>query len=445
MTGIIAEYNPFHNGHAYQISEIRRLKPAEEIIAVMSGSFTQRGTPAILDKWTRAKLAVEGGVDLVLELPFLYAVRSAQEFARGAVNLLSKIEIDTLAFGAEISDVEKLKLAASTFADKNFAEKLKLEMSSGKPYAAAVTKILSDVTQLDEKFLKLPNTILAIEYLRALAEKNSAFGAEVSDVEKLKLEMSSGKPYAAAVSKILSNVAQIDEKFLKLPNTILAIEYLRALPKKISPLLIPRGKVISSATSIRRALFEKPVHWEKISVPPAVLEILKAAELPDEKFLFRPLVTKILTSDLAALKKIYGMNEGIEFKLIESARSAKNFSELVGGVVNRRFTISRVKRLLLHFLLDVTAEKISSVEDYARVLAFNERGRKLLKSFKNRLPIITKVAQHLNSKEILAGKIFEPYKKTLAFDLLATDLRATLFETPKNWRQDFNFLHSILN
>ena len=378
MTGIIAEYNPFHNGHAYQISEIRRLKPAEEIVAVMSGSFTQRGTPAILDKWTRAKLAVEGGVDLVLELPFLYAVRSAQEFARGAVNLLSKIEIDTLAFGAEISDVEKLKLAASTFADKNFAEKLKLEMSSGKPYAAAVTKILS-------------------------------------------------------------NVAQVDEKLLRLPNTILAVEYLRALPEKISPLLIPRGNVISSATEIRQILYEKRVQWQKLTVPPAVLEILKSTEIVREDFLFRPLLTKILTSNLDDLKKIYGMCEGIEFKILESARTAKNYSELVGGIVNRRFTISRVKRLLLYFVLDITAEKISEIDDYARVLAFNERGRKILKKIRTagNLPVVTKVAQHLTSKEIFSGKISVPYKKSLATDLLSTDLRETLFETPKNLRLDF--------
>ena len=378
MIGIIAEYNPFHAGHAYQISEIKKIFPAEEIIAVMSGSFTQRGTPAILDKWTRAKLAVEGGVDLVLELPFLYAVRSAQEFARGAVNLLSKIEIDTLAFGAEISDVEKLKLAASTFADKNFAEKLKLEMSSGKPYAAAVTKILS-------------------------------------------------------------NVAQVDEKLLRLPNTILAVEYLRALPEKISPLLIPRGNVISSATEIRQILYEKRVQWQKLTVPPAVLEILKSTEIVREDFLFRPLLTKILTSNLDDLKKIYGMCEGIEFKILESARTAKNYSELVGGIVNRRFTISRVKRLLLYFVLDITAEKISEIDDYARVLAFNERGRKILKKIRTagNLPVVTKVAQHLTSKEIFSGKISVPYKKSLATDLLSTDLRETLFETPKNLRLDF--------
>lgn len=367
--GIIAEYNPFHNGHAYQISEVRKILPNAEIVAVMSGSFTQRGEPAILDKWTRARLAVSNGVDLVLELPFVYAVRSAQDFARGGVNLLAQLGIiDTLAFGAEVSDLEKLKLAASVFNDKNFAEKLKSEMAGGTPYAAAVTKILSGVAQVDI-----------------------------------------GKP-----------------------NTILAIEYLRALPKNITPLLIPRGKIISSATAIRHEIYKNPVQWEKISVPANVLQKLKAAEFPNEEFLFRPLLVKILTSKLDDLKKICDMNEGIEFKLIESARSAKTFSEFVGGVVNKRFPISRVKRLLLHFLLNVT---FFEVGNYARILAFNERGQKLIKQIQ--IPTVTKVAKHLTSKEILAGKVIEPYKKNLALDLQATDLRETLFSLPKNLRQDF--------
>ena len=370
--GIIAEYNPFHNGHAYQISEIRKIFPDVEIVAVMSGSFTQRGEPAISDKWTRANLAILNGVDLVFELPFVCAVRSAQEFARGGVNLLSKLGIvDTLAFGAEVSDLNKLKLAAATFDNPNFHEKLKSEMADGKSYAAAVTKILSSVAQVD----------------------------------------------------------------IGRPNTILAIEYLRALPKNITPLLIPRGKIISSATSIRREIYKNPVAWEKISVPANVLQKLKSAELPDEEFLFRPILIKILTSKFDDLKRIYGMSEGIEFKLIESARVAKNFSELVNGVVNKRFPVSRVKRLLLHFLLNVTSETFLEIGDYARVLAFNERGQKLLK--KIQIPTVTKVAKHLTSKEILAGKIIEPYKKTLTLDLLATDLRESLFSVPKNLRQDF--------
>ncbi len=367
--GIIAEYNPFHAGHAFQISQIKKFTGAE-IVAVMSGSFTQRGTPAILDKWTRAKLAVMGGVDLVLELPFTAAVRSAQNFARGGVNLLSKLGIiDTLAFGAEVPDLKKLKLAASIFGEKTFQQKLKSSMSTGKSYAAAVTEILSEIVKAD--------------------------------------------------------VGQ--------PNTILAIEYLRALPKTIQPLLIPRGEVQSNATEIRRLLYQKNIPWQKLSVPRAVLDELKSAELVREDFLLRPILAKILNSKLENLREIYGMAEGIEFKLIESARRAKTFDELITGIVNRRFPISRVKRLLLHFLLGFT-EEISG--DYARVLACNSRGRLLLKQIRA-VPIVTKVAQHLTSREILSGQIIEPYKKNLAFDLRATDLREILFEKPNFSGKDF--------
>ena len=168
--GIIAEYNPFHAGHAYQIKKIC----GAEVVAVMSGSFTQRGSPAILDKWTRARLAVIGGVDLVLELPFISAVRSAQDFARGGIRLLESLGVvDTLAFGAEVANLSALKVAASAFEEKCFSDELKRLMSIGTSYAAAVTKILSSVTRLDEKILRQPNTILAIEYLRALPEKIS--------------------------------------------------------------------------------------------------------------------------------------------------------------------------------------------------------------------------------------------------------------------------------
>ncbi len=369
--GIIAEYNPFHAGHAFQIAEVRKKFPGAAIVAAMSGSFTQRGTPAILDKWTRAKLAVENGVDLVLELPFTTAVRSAQDFATGAVRLLSKLGVvEILAFGAEISDLQKLQQAAAMFAEKSFQQKLKLEMAAGKSYAAAVEKILAPI---------------------------------------------------AAVRQ---------------PNTILAVEYLRALPKSIAPLLIPRGKINSSATEIRQRLYETPPPWEKISAPENVLAELQAAELVREDFLLRPILAKLLTRSAAELREIYGMAEGIEFRLIESARRAKTFDELVLGIANRRFPISRVKRLLLHFLLEF---KEPALGDYARVLAFNSRGQILLRKIRaaSELPIVTKVANHLTSREMLAGEFSAPYKKNLAFDLRATDLREILFERPQPARQDF--------
>ena len=390
--GIIAEYNPFHAGHAHQIAQIKNFSDAE-IVAVMSGSFTQRGEPAILDKWTRARLAVSNGVDLVLELPFVCAVRSAQDFARGGIRLLESLGVvDTLAFGAEMTDLSRLKLAASTFNEKFFADELHALMSHGTSYAHAVTEILSTVTALDEKFLRQPNTILAIEYLRAL-------------------------------------------------------------PEKISPLLIARRgaayldstlhEEFSSASAIRKAIRQASPPWQKISaqVDAQTLTALrdeKLSGLVDEEFLFRPLLTKLLTAKACDLRKIYGMTEGLEFRLLDAASTAKNFSELVTLTVGRRFSASRVRRLILHTLLEVTGELVAEVDasTCARVLAFNERGRRLLKKFS--APAVTKLTKHLNRRDMTEGtRQLEPYQKILRTDVLATNLRAMLFDVPKPMHSDF--------
>ena len=392
--GIIAEYNPFHAGHAHQISEIKNFCDGE-IVVVMSGSFTQRGEPTILDKWTRARLAIFGGADLVLELPFVKAVRSAQDFACGGIKLLESLGVvDTLAFSAEVVDVAKLKLAAATFDKKFFAEELHRLMTQGISYAAAVTKILSNVTSLDEKFLRQPNTILAIEYLRAL-------------------------------------------------------------PKNFSPLLIERvgaayddltlRENFSSASAIRAAVQEKFSAWEKIfaQVDKETLQALheeKISGLVDEKFLFRPLMAKLLTARVDELKKIYGMTEGLEFRLLKAkSLLIPNSKFLIDFLVGRRYTASRIRRLLLYFLLGLTAENVAEFDatTCARILAFNERGRALLKKIS--APIVTKLTKHLNRRDIHERRrTLEPYQKILLFDVLATDLRAILFETPRPMESDFS-------
>lgn len=394
--GIIAEYNPFHAGHAHQISEIKKFS-ASPIVAVMSGSFTQRGSPAILDKWTRARLAISGGVDLVFELPFTSAVRSAQDFACGGVRLLDSLGVvDTLSFGAELANLSVLNQAAAAFDEKFFADELKRLMSGGASYAAAVTKILAQVTGTDEKILRQPNTILAIEYLRAL-KKISA--------------------------------------------------------KKISPLIIERvgayddltlHEKFSSAAAIREALKKFPTPWEKISacVNSETLKILRgevANGLPDEKFLLRPLLTKLLTARADDLRKIFGMTEGLEYRLLNAASTAKNFAELVDALTCGRYTAARIRRLLLYVLLDVTDETIAETDatTCARVLAFNERGRDLLKKIS--APVITKVTKHINRRDLIQGRrILQPYQKILLTDILATDLRQLLFETPRPLRKDFS-------
>lgn len=376
MVGIIAEYNPFHAGHAYQLSEVR--KNFSEVIVIMSGNFTQRGEPAILDKWTRANFAIENGCDLVLELPFTSAVRSAQDFARGGIRILNKLGVvDTLAFGAENNDLHKLR----DMANINFSGELKKYLSEGFSYASAVSKILS--------------------------------------AEKLQ------------------------------SNTILAIEYLRALPENIKPLLIERiganyndlklAEKFSSASAIRSAVYENNPDWNKIlkSVNKNVLDTLQTEKnfgLVNENYLFRPILTKIFTSNADDVKKIFGMAEGLENKLIKSAQIAKNYSEFLNLMVSRRYQKSRIKRLLLYFLLDLTAEKISEIEnaDYARILAFNKCGQKILKKIRSNsdLPIINKVSQHICGEEL--------YKQKLKIDILAGNLRGILFDNPRKMNQDFS-------
>ena len=386
--GIIADYNPFHLGHAYQIAEVKKIC-AGEIIVVMSGSFTQRGTPAM----TRARLAILGGADLVIELPFISAVRSAQDFARGGIKLLKSLGVvDTLAFGAEVADLERLKLAAAAFEEKFFTEKLHAQMSQGVSYAAAVTKILSEVTKLDEKLLRQPNTILATEYLRAL-------------------------------------------------------------PETISPLLIERvgaayddltlQEKFSSASAIRAAVYSESPSWEKISaqVPDATLTALRAEKiLVDENFLFRPIIAKLLTSRAEELRKIYGMTEGLEFRLLNAQSFLiPNYKFLIDFLVGRRYTASRIRRLLLYFLLNVTAEEMAELDAATciKILAFNERGRALLKKIS--APTITKVTKHLNRRDIfIRERVLEPYQKILLFDVLATNLRGLLFETPQAMHKDFS-------
>ena len=389
--GIIAEYNPFHAGHAHQIAEIKKFYGGE-IVAVMSGSFTQRGSPAILDKWTRARLAVLGGVDLVFELPFVSAVRSAQDFARGGIRLLESLGVvNTLAFGAEVTEIEKLKCAAEAFDGKFFTDNLHSMMACGTSYAAAVTKILSEITGLEEKILRQPNTILAIEYLRGL-------------------------------------------------------------PEKISPLMIERvgaahddltlREKFSSASAIRAALYEESPSWEKISaqVSNETLTALRSTKLVDENFLFRPILSKLLTSRADDMKKIYGMTEGLEFRLLKAKSFLiPNFKFLIDFLVDRRYTASRIRRLLLHFLLNVTAAEIAELDNAtcARVLAFNERGRALLKKIPAQ--IITKLTKHLNRRDVYERRRkLEPYQKILLLDVLATDLRGILFETPAPPQKDFS-------
>ena len=403
VVGIIAEYNPFHHGHEFQIAAVRRQYPGAHVIAVMSGSFTQRGGPCILDKWTRARHAVTGGVDLVLELPFVFVCRSAQDFARGGVSLLPQLGIvNHLAFGMEAETLEPLVRLAAQIDSDAVQERLCKHIGDGLSYAGALTRALIAETNTSEDMMRAPNNILAIEYLRAL----------------------------------------------------------RVTAPNIAPLAIRRtaaqhGDVrlhtgITSASSIRRALGKSP-RWQQLAqtVLPIVLDDLKEGHeqgLPQEDRLLELLRYQLLVMDAPALMKIYGISEGIEHRLIRSLETTADYRSFLAAAATKRCPQSRIARLIVHLLLHFRKTQARDFDaggaTYIRPLAFNLRGRELLRAIKraSTLPIITRTAAFLTSME-RAGRTatHSPLQRMLAFDTRATELRSLMLPQgyTQNPRTDF--------
>ncbi|SFW23065.1 nucleotidyltransferase [Selenomonas ruminantium] len=397
VTGIIAEYNPFHNGHLYQINKIKE-QGDSLIIAVISGSFTQRGEAAIFDKWQRAKCAVESGCDIVLELPFVFACRSAQDFARGGVELLSRLGIVTqLAFGAETADLPLLTRLAAQLDSPDFQSQLHENIASGLSYAQALTKVLATDDDTHE-ILHQPNNILAIEYLRSLQKLN--------------------------------------------------------VP--IRPLLIPRQGAgyhdknlqdnFASATAIRQVLYTADNTADLAAVlPPATYELTShfltcqnlTCQLPDMNQLFLPLQAKLLTSQIADLQKIHGINEGLENRILDLSKTAENWQALIQAVTTKRYPASRIARTLLYLLLGIDKEAIAQFDMsgplYARLLAASSKGKMHLKDIKahSTIPLITKTSQYLTTnKRREALKSLTPLEQMLRLDTIATELRSLTCKIP---------------
>ena len=390
VIGVIAEYNPFHYGHAWQLRELRRRFPSTDgVIVVMSGSITQRGTPAVLDKWTRAGHAVDGGADLVLELPFVFACRSAQDFARGGVSLLMQLGVVShLAFGTEAADIAPLERAAREIDTEKIQHRIAHGLSMGLSYAAALSSALAEQLGIEARILRTPNNILGMEYLRALHAKDA-------DITPLALPR---KTAAHGEARLRSG--------------------------------------ITSASSIRTVLERDVPSWEHIAacVLPNVLGDLRRTHphaLPSHGELLRLLRYEILTMTDTELHSIYGISEGIENRLVRALRMAETYEELLTHASSKRYPKSRIGRLAIHLLLRLQKAQAEDFDHagclYIRLLAFNGRGRMLLRRIKkfSPLPIITRTAEVLSSD----ARARSPAKLSLLQQMLSFDTRATELRT----------------
>ena len=373
--GVICEYNPFHNGHKYSLEQIK--SDNNSVIAVMSGSFTQRGDVAIADKFSRAETAVKYGADLVLELPTVYACAPAETFARGAVQVLRGTGVlDSLCFGSETDDTELLKAAADIFEDERFKTELKANMESGDYYPKAVEKAAETIhSQKLAKLLSTPNNILAVEYLRALRGTDIGFKA----VKRVGTNHDSNEVSGEYTSA--SNIRSI----------------------------IKQGGSFSSFT---------PDY-----------EITNPA---DFKNLERTVLYRMRTMNKDEIAALPDVKEGLENRIYDAVQTSGSLDELLDSVKTKRYTMSRLRRILVYALLGITADLPQTDAPYIRVLAFNKKGAELMSHIKKRssLPLITNVSDGYNSLDDNAKRIFD-------IDIRATDIFNLATEKVGECKSDF--------
>ena len=407
-TGIIAEYNPFHNGHLYQLREATRLT-GQPVVVAMSASFMQRGEPACLSKWLRARLAVENGAALVLELPTAFSLRSAQFFASGGVQLLAATgSVNTLSCGVESPELDFGALAQRITSDAAQG-RIRSLLSQGKSYAAACAAVLSEAQQ-------------------------------EAGVTAMQASSNEGKAFAC----------------LTKPNDILALEYAKALQATdIKPLFIERrgdgyndreiSGTMSSATAIRQALNNSNDGWQQ-AVPASVRQaLLDNAPGYDAALLWQLLRYKLRLMSVDAIADACQCSEGLE-NLLKDAAACPSFAEALQLCTSKRYTTSRIRRLFMQLLLDVPRWRWEdNAPAYLRVLAFNDTGRQLLKQMKATasLPIITGLyrnwPQRLQHLQLRQQQI---YSQQLLLELRATELWSLLQLNPSLNRSGNDFLIS---
>ena len=381
ITGIIAEYNPFHNGHLYHLREAKKNTNADAIICVMSGNFVQRGGPAIIDKWKRTEMALNNGVDLIIELPTYYAVSSAEFFAKGSVSILHNLGIvNNLFFGSECGDVDKLTALSKILVNEDTQLKslIKEHLAKGDTFAKAREKSLIQYLKDEEinKIITSSNNILGIEYIKSILRLNSTITPST-----LKRE---GSNYN---DKNLSNS-------------------------------------FSSATAIRELLKNKnSLENLKNLIPKESYEIF--SKLQDENYplvfdedMFKFIKYKIQTNCIN-FNNLYEITEGLENKLIKEITSSNSYEDFILKVKSKRYTYSKISRILTHIYLGLDSNTFLNIDNpnnlYARVLGFNNRGREVLSLIKRNssIPLITKVPRFTNNP-------------LLQFDIQATAAYANL-------------------
>ena len=362
--GIICEYNPLHLGHRKQMRMVRSLRgPETAIVCLMSGSFVQRGAPAIFDKTLRAKAAIAAGADLVLELPAHYALSSAEGFADGGVAILGDF-CDELCFGAEDADGEALMATARALLSEDFPPLLREELDKGLSFPAARQAALTRMG-LEGELVASPNNILAVEYCKAMTARNT--------------------------------------KMRPMPITREG-SYHDKLPDDENP----------SATALRRLLTEEG-DWKQY-VPEEVAPIFDGAELHALAAGERAILARLRTMTDEEFEALPYGSEGLWRKFMHACRSKATIEEIIAATKSKRYTRTRLDRMMMCAFLGLTEADMKTPAPYTRVLAFNDRGRAVLKEAK-KTGIFLNAGERQDSdycrREFIMGDLYGLFAETL--------------------------------
>jgi len=408
VLGIIAEYNPFHNGHLHHLIESKKITNSDYTIAIMSGNFTQRGEVSIVDKWSKAKMAIDNGVDLVIELPTIYAISSAENFASGAIKILDSLGIvDFVSFGSESNDISLLDDIANVlaFEPAQYKTLLSHELARGESFPKArenaVMMYLNDIRRF-ANILSSPNNILGIEYLKSLKRQKSNIKPITIKREGSKYNDSAiprNSRFASATA--IRNLCQSTEDITPVQ---------KFLPEKTFDILednIKKGNFVKSLSS-----FDKEIIYT---------------------------LRKMSTSEIANLPDV---SEGLEFSLKNAANQCNSVVELLSIIKSKRYTQTRLQRILLYAILGITKKDMEisiTTSPYVRVLGFNDKGQELLSEISRRnrkLEIVTSVKKFMDKKSNPNLKLM------MNKDIWATDVYTLGFEYES--KANLDYTHKLI-
>ncbi len=347
--GIVAEYNPFHNGHLYQIEEIKKRMGKDMLtVAVVSGDFVQRGEFSYFDKWQKTEMALNHGVDIVVELPLYYSVQNAEIFSRMSTKILDYMELDFQVFGAEEEDIKVLDRIIELQEKEEYKKNLMELMKKGNSYSTSQKLALSEYGYGDTV---KSNNILALEYMRTMKKENLGIKPyiikrEISDYNEIEIE--EGR-------KSIASATFIREEMLRNSGN----------PENIRKFISEKTYEILKRFYISDRTDDEQLEWKNL-----------------KNSMFKFLKYKLLMETKNEIIKIYDMNDEIYARIYRGVSKSKTYEVFLKEVKSRNFSIKRIERIILNILLNVTKKAVDFKLDYIRILGFNQKGQEYLKQLK---------------------------------------------------------------